>query len=313
MNFKDQHPSLTVGFRKFQGLKPFYVRKLNERNTCCCVYHVKMDMLRLAVNAMRTDSKGIHGELCVCTCEVCRPNGEDNRCNARNMTYASVSELWRSCVCEKEPSCEWHRRTCLLRTCKVCPLPLFCRQELDLGNSHIVKWKYLEYVTENIGKGVVTKRIKEVYKETCAATLVSEFKKQLGEFIPHNFRSYWQNSQFKECINNLPTGVIVSVIDFAENYTFKVQNEVQSMHWYNDQCTILVHICYWRQDGELHKKSIFYISDDKKHDTLFVQHCFKLHHADLFSLGLTFNRHWVWSDGAASQFKAARSFYFIAR
>ena len=26
--------------------------------------------------------------------EVCRPNGEDNRCNAQNMTYASVSELW---------------------------------------------------------------------------------------------------------------------------------------------------------------------------------------------------------------------------
>ena len=54
--------------------------------------------------------------------------------------------------------------------------------------------EYLEYVIENIGKGLVSKRIKEVYKETCAAALVSEFKKQLREFIPHNFRSYWQNS-----------------------------------------------------------------------------------------------------------------------
>ena len=112
-----------------------------------------------------------------------------------------------------------------------------------MDKCHIVKWKYFEYVTENIGKGLVCKRIKEVYKETCVAALVSEFKKQLGEFIPHNFRSYWQNSQFKECINNLPPNVMVSVIDFVENYTFKVQNEVQSMHWYNDQCTILVHIC----------------------------------------------------------------------
>ena len=32
---------------------------------------------------------------------------------------------------------------------------------------------------------------------------------------------------------------MVFVIDFALNYTFKVQNEVQSMHWYNDQCTLL--------------------------------------------------------------------------
>ena len=118
-----------------------------------------------------------------------------------------------------------------------------------------------------------------------------KLKKQCVKYIVMHFQSYWQNSQFKECINNLPTGVIVSVIDFAENYTFKVQNEVQSMHWYNDQCIILVLICYWRQDGELHKKSIFYISDDKKHDTLFAQHCFKLHHANLLSLGFSFNRH----------------------
>ena len=67
---------------------------------------------------------------------------------------------------------------------------------------------------------------KEVYKETCAATLVSEFKKQLGEFIPHNFRSYWQTSQFKECINNLPPHFMVFIIDFVENYKFKIQNEV---------------------------------------------------------------------------------------
>ena len=41
-----------------------------------------------------------------------------------------------------------------------------------MENNHIVKWKYLEYVTENIGKGLVSKHIKEVYKETCVATLV---------------------------------------------------------------------------------------------------------------------------------------------
>ena len=127
MNFKDQHPSINLGFRKFQGLKPFFVRKLKERNTCCCVYHIKMDMLRLGVNNMRTNSEGIHGDGCVCTCEVCRPNGSGNRCNARNMTYGTISKLWRSCVCEKQPSSEWHNRTCLVRTCKVCPQPLFCR------------------------------------------------------------------------------------------------------------------------------------------------------------------------------------------
>ena len=132
MNFKDQHPSINLGFCKFQGLKPYYIRKLKERNTCCCVYHMKMDMLRLGVNAMCTDSKGIHGDGCVCICEVCRPNGKDNRCNARNMNYALVTKLWRSYVCEKQPSSQWHNLTCLLRTCKLCLQPLFCIHELDV-------------------------------------------------------------------------------------------------------------------------------------------------------------------------------------
>jgi hypothetical protein len=35
---------------------------------------------------------------------------------------------------------------------------------------------------------------------------------------------------------------MVSNIDFGDNYNFEIQNEVQSMHWHNYQCTILVHI-----------------------------------------------------------------------
>ena len=53
--------------------------------------------------------------------------------------------------------------------------------------------------------------------------------------------------------------------------------------------------------------------DDKEHDTLFVQHCLLLHHEYLTGLGKTFARHWVWSDRAASQFKARQPFYFIGR
>jgi hypothetical protein len=39
-------------------------------------------------------------------------------------------------------------------------------------------------------------------------------------------------------------GEIMSLIDFAKNYNFKEQNEVQEQHWYNFQMTILVHITY---------------------------------------------------------------------
>ena len=85
------------------------------------------------------------------------------------------------------------------------------------------------------------------------------------------------------------------------------------MHWYSDQVTIFVHITYVRVAGVVHKYFHFYISDDKSHDTLFVQHCFMLHHQWLQQLGIAVKEHWVCSDGAASQFKARRPFYFVAR
>ena len=73
------------------------------------------------------------------TYEVCRQNESDNRCNAQNMTYESVSELCRYFVCTKQPSFEWHNHTFLLRIYKVCPQALFCRQDLDVDNYHIMK------------------------------------------------------------------------------------------------------------------------------------------------------------------------------
>ena len=59
--------------------------------------------------------------------------------------------------------------------------------------------------------------------------------------------------------------MVVSVVKFAKNYTFKEQNEVQTMHWYSDQVTIFVHITYVRVAGVVNKYYHFYISDDKSH------------------------------------------------
>jgi hypothetical protein len=37
---------------------------------------------------------------------------------------------------------------------------------------------------------------------------------------------------------------IISMVDFAKNYSFQVQNEVQNMHWHSYQINILVHITF---------------------------------------------------------------------
>ena len=125
----------------------------------------------------------------------------------------------------------------------------------------------------------------------------------------------WQAKQFKNCLSVFLDDTIILVIDFGENSLFKEQNEIQSMHWYNDQGTILVYInyCCSGTDSYVIKDMHFYILDDKKHDTHFVQHYFLLHHQWIKDQVLVFNKHWVWPNGATSQFKAARPFYFVAR
>lgn len=113
---------------------------------------------------------------------------------------------------------------------------------------------------------------------------------------------------------------MISHIDFAENYTFAIQNEIQSMHWFSTSITILVHITLYRAppteegaNGGLIKHTHYYISDDKKHDSLFVQHCLLGHWDWVLSTSFRPTEHWVYSDGCAGQFKGSRAMYFVAR
>jgi hypothetical protein len=160
------------------------------------------------------------------------------------------------------------------------------------------------------------------HKSTSPSTLMSYLQPKLALFLIHNFEAKWQDVQFKSCMENLAPHEIVSVVDFVENYSFKDQNEVQSQHWFSFQVTILVHISFhlnpaWdtidsstRVLTEYH----FYISDDKTHDNMFVQHCFSLHWRFLVEQGFQLPEEYiVFSDGCATQFKCSRSLFHISR
>ncbi len=56
-----------VGLKAFEKLKPYYVHRLLERNTCACKYHVKMVELRKGFNKMQHVSKGVMGQIATVT------------------------------------------------------------------------------------------------------------------------------------------------------------------------------------------------------------------------------------------------------
>jgi hypothetical protein len=117
-----------------------------------------------------------------------------------------------------------------------------------------------------------------MYNETAAREFFQYLKPKLKAFIRHNYFTQWQNQQFQEDLEELPGNTVLSCIDFSENYIMKVQDEIQSMHWRTSQISILVMITYRVNpefDSHFHESRLlkdvyYYVSDDTRHDTLYV-------------------------------------------
>ena len=148
---------------------------------------------------------------------------------------------------------------------------------------------------------------------------------KIYKYIKHGHITQCQDLHFKKSRDVFLKGTIFSVIYFAKNYTFSPQKEIQSEHYHSDQVSLFVYILYRHAkldiDGfdsdennlEVIKEYHFYISDDQTHDTCFVQHFFNVIYNELLKQRVTFKENWVWSDGCASQFKSARSFFLLSR
>ena len=127
-------------------------------------------------------------------------------------------------------------------------------------------------------KGEPWKKLQLVYKNTTSAKFLAYLKPKLQFFVQHSFVARWEDHQFRQCLENFPEDMIVSIVNFAENYSFEVQNKVQSMRWHSYQVTILVHISFMRNpnpylnddSSKTLVKYHFYISDDRKHDSYCV-------------------------------------------
>jgi hypothetical protein len=89
-----------------------------------------------------------------------------------------------------------------------------------------VFWKCFELETIGVNKdGRHKKRVKECFKET-SSTFLEYLRPKIQLFVKHNFVAMWQNAQCKISMDVLPRDTILSHINFVENYTFEIQNEI---------------------------------------------------------------------------------------
>ena len=125
----------------------------------------------------------------------------------------------------------------------------------------------------------------------------------------HAYIAKSQASFLKDIKHNLLGNEVVALLDFAENYSYVIQDEVQSFHWNNSQCSLHPVIIYFlNSTKKICSKSFCIVSEDLLHDVSFVHEVQRiittwiqihLSHIDTIT---------HFSDGCAQQYKNYKNF-----
>ena len=131
---------------------------------------------------------------------------------------------------------------------------------------------------------------------------------KIDDLTSHSFTTKDQAKFLKERKADLQADSAIVILDFAENYEYTIQHEVQSYHWSKERCTLHPVSIYLKEGDEITTTSLCVMSDDLEHDTCFVHEVMrvitdhlKLHHPHVRSVQ-------YFSDGCAGQYKNFKNF-----
>lgn len=185
--------------------------------------------------------------------------------------------------------------------CDDCPDPSLVRSfltnELQKTIDHEETIRFNQWVS--------TDRSQLVEEELDFNDFIDLLIKKLDKLTEHNYVAKKQGEYFKKLKENLQFGECVVVLDFAENYSFVVQDAAQSFHWNNSQATIHPFVIYFAdKDGKIGHRCYACISDHRTHDTVTVFSFLKHFHEKYISQEFPFVHKIIYfSDGSAAQYK----------
>ena len=92
--------------------------------------------------------------------------------------------------------------------------------------------------------------------------------------------------------------------DFAENFSYIVQDEIQSFHWENKQATLHPFVAYYRlANGTLKHSNICVVSDTRKHSSVTVYAFLSVAISYLQTESPHVKKIHYFTDGCAGQYK----------
>lgn len=228
--FKLKEPDCKVGFSKFCELRPAW-----------CV---------------NVSAKGMHY---VCVCEI---HQNVKLLIAATPGVKSYEELMTYMVCDS------HNRDCMIHRCSKCPgsgvfnehvMKAF--RDADMSDDDVVTFK--QWSHSDKGCTLIT-------RSEPVAAFVDELTRQYDNLMCHHYIAKSQAAFLSTCKASLDTETALILLDFAENYSFIVQDAVQGHHWDNTQATLHPFAVYHLVEGKVQCLSICVISDCLKHDSLVV-------------------------------------------
>jgi hypothetical protein len=167
----------------------------------------------------------------------------------------------------KKSVCDFDNEKCMMHECHDCPRAAGVKDEInkqisEQGSAVPDEIRYKQWVT--VDRCTIIEKIENI------TDFIDSLSSNIAKLTRHHYISKSQAKYFQNLKENLPEGEGCLVGDFAENYSFVVQDAAQGFHWENSQCTVHPFVFYWRANGDLCHQSYCFISDCLKHNTVTV-------------------------------------------
>ncbi|KAJ8042545.1 hypothetical protein HOLleu_13627 [Holothuria leucospilota] len=264
--FCESNPTVKIGLAKFNSLRSKHVKPMSAAKFagCVCEYCANFDLKVKAINTHLV---------------------------AKQLSpIKDTYEFSALTMCPKPDDSKFHKPECLKRTCTDCGVHQLDGKFAALrDNGMAVHWKRWELVKQVV-KGETCKSVKKralLFKSGSMEELLGELMEEADPFPAHLFTKDWQNAQLQVLRSNLPQKSVLGILDFAENYTCKHQDEAQTAYWTHESATVHPIVTYYRCPtcNDVNRESLVIISDDLLHD----------HHAV---------HEFQFSDGCGTQYKS---------
>lgn len=274
--FKEKFPANKIGFSKFCDLRPkncILAGKSGTHTVCVCTLHQNVKLMM-------------------------------NGAKMQDLKFDDETTLKSYHSCLAKIMCNPPSQHCYMDVCKECPGITKLKDVLTstFNDEMIDEVTYKKWVT------VDRCLMETVVKST--DDFIDDFLETLTKLKTHSFIANQQKEHYSEIKENLTEGHVVVNCDFAENYSFVVQDEIQSFHWTTSQATLHPFIIYYKWEGKLKHLQYVFISECLEHNTVaFYVFQKKLLEILKETLPFTLKKITYFSDGSAAQYKNKKNFY----